>query len=169
MVRVTVGAPGTHVVGVAVRPTTSGDESRGRSAKTILAVTDAAGHLLPASALRAGSAATEAFGYDVEIVPLVDPYALAVGDALPVEARVDGRPIAGATLEAGGTIGTSATPIPGQTLTTDGAGRATIRLTHDGGWFVSFVHARAGRKGEGAGTVVRCTTLTFGLLPAGAR
>jgi hypothetical protein len=168
-VRVTVGMPGTHVVGVALGPRPIGRASRAAAAKALLAVTDAAGHLLPAATLRAGSAATQPFGYDVEIVPLVDPYALAVGDTLPVQARVGGKPLARSAVRAGGTIGTSASPIPVQSLTTDAEGRADVRLTHDGHWFVAFVHRREAATRTAVADVSSGATLTFGLLPAGAR
>ena len=144
-------------------------ESRTHAAKALLAVTDHGGHLLPAAALRAGSAATQAFGHDAEIVPLVDPYALAVGDTLPVQARLAGAPLPRWTLQAGGTVGTSTTAIPAQSPTTDADGRAAIRLTHDGHWFVAFVHRRAAATRTPTGDVSREATLTFGLLPAGAR
>lgn len=168
-VRVTVGPPGTHVVGVSIGPGPIGGAPRAATAKALLAVTDAAGHLLPAATLRAGSAATQPFGYDAEIVPLVDPYALAVGDMLPVQARVGGKPLARAAVRAGGTIGTSASPVPPQALTTDAEGRVDVRLTHDGHWFVAFVHGRAAATRKGTAVVSQGATLTFGLLPAGAR
>jgi hypothetical protein len=168
-VRVEVGAPGTYVVGVALGPGTAGRGPRVISAKTLLAVTDATGHLLPAATLRAGSAATAVFGHEAEIVPQVDPYALDVGDRLTVQARLGGRPLAGTRLRAGGTIGTSATPIPDQSPTTGVDGTATIHLTHDGHWYVAFSHARASASAAAVRVVARDATLTFGLLPAGAR
>jgi hypothetical protein len=141
-------------------------ESYAKAAKTLIAVTDAAGHV----AARAGtSAALTPLGYAAEIVPLVDPYAIGVGGTVPVRALVGGKPLAGWTVRAGGTIGTSATPIPVQDLTTDADGRVDVRLTHDGHWFVAFVHMRDGTNAEGVDYVSRWATLTFGVLPAGAR
>ena len=166
-VRVSVGPPGTYVVGAAIGAGPTGAQPT--AAKTLLAVTDAAGHLLPAAALRAASAATAPLGYDVELVPLVDPYALGVGDTLPVQARVGGQPLAHAAVSAGGTIGTSTAAMPVQSLTTDAAGRADVRLTHDGHWFVAVVHRRAAATPPGPADVSRGATLTFGLLPAGVR
>jgi hypothetical protein len=172
-VRVAVGAPGTYVVGAAIAPPPVGPRGGASSAKTLLAVTDATGHLLAPKVLRTASAATEAIGHDAEIVPLVDPYALAVGDTLPLLALGGGRPLAGIALRAGGTVGTSAAAIPTQTPTTDASGRAAVRLTHDGHWFVAFTAVRetdgaaATRRGRDA--VSPAATLTFGLLPAGAR
>ena len=168
-IRVTVCVAGTYVVGVAIGPRTIGGESRAMAAKTLLAVTDAAGHLLPAATLRAGPVATQPVGHDAEIVPLVDPYALAVGDTLPLQARLGGKPLARWPLRAGGTVGTSAVAIPLQTPTTDADGRAGIRLTHDGHWFVALVHRREAATPKAVGDVSRGATLTFGLLPAGAR
>ncbi len=51
-------------------------------------------------------------GYAAEIVPLVDPYTVGVGATVPVRALVGGRPLAGWTIRAGGTIGTSTTRHP---------------------------------------------------------
>jgi hypothetical protein len=139
-------------------------ESYAKAAKTLIAVTDASGHLAPAPRDRASAALTP-FGYGAEIVPLVDPYTVGVGGVVPVRALVGGTPLAGWTLRAGGTIGTSTAPIPVQELTTDGAGRVDVRLTHDGHWFVSFVHMVDGRPGSGFDYVSRWATITFGVLP----
>ena len=138
-------------------------ESYAKAAKTVIAVTDAAGHL--AAPARAGeSAALVASGYAAEIVPLVDPYAVAVGGTLPVRALVGGRPLGGWTIRAGGTIGTSTTAIPTQVLTTDRDGRATVRLTHGGHWFVAFVHMADATPGDSVDYVSRWATLTFGVV-----
>jgi Domain of unknown function (DUF4198) len=140
-------------------------ESYAKAAKTVIAVTDAAGHL--AAPVRAGeSAALVANGYAAEIVPLVDPYAVTVGDTLPVRALVGGRPLAGWTIRAGGTFGTSTEAIPPQVLTTDHDGRATVRLTHAGHWFVAFVHMVDAPPGDSVDYVSRWATLTFGVLPS---
>jgi len=106
-----------------------------------------------------------ASGYAAEIVPLVDPCTVGVGASLPVRALVGGRPLAGWTIHAGGTIGTSTVPIPTQALTTDRDGRATVRLTHDGHWFVAFVHMVDAEPGASVDYVSRWATLTFGVLP----
>ena len=143
-------------------------ESYAKAAKTLIAVTDGAGHLAPPA--RAGeSAALLASGYAAEIVPLVDPYTVGVGATVPVRALVGGRALAGWTIRAGGTIGTSAAAIPTQILTTGHDGRADVRLTHDGHWFVAFVHMVDAPPGGPVDYVSRWATLTFGVLPAGAR
>jgi hypothetical protein len=195
-VRVTVGGPGTYVVGVEIGARTialdgpafdryladegiapildrrratgrlgrPARESYAKAAKTLIAVTDASGHL--AAPARAGeSAALVASGHAAEIVPLVDPYTVGVGAAVTVRALVGGRPLAGWTLHAGGTIGTSAEAIPMQVLTTDRDGRADVRLTHDGHWFVAFVHMVDAPTGAPVDYVSRWATLSFGVLP----
>lgn len=198
-VRVTVGGPGTHVIGVEIGARTlaldgpafdrylaeegitpildrrqaagrlgqRARESYAKAAKTLIAVTDADGHVAPAPA--GGSAALAAFGHAAEIVPLVDPYTLRVGATVPVRALAGGRPLAGWTIHAGGTIGTSITTIPRQVLTTDLDGRALVRLTHDGHWFIAFVHMVEAAPGGPHDYVSRWATLTFGVLPVGAR
>ena len=65
-------------------------ESYAKAAKTLIAVTDAAGHLA-APARDGASAALVASGYAAEIVPLVDPYTVGVGATIPVRALVGGR------------------------------------------------------------------------------
>jgi hypothetical protein len=193
-VRVAVDGPGTYVVGVELAPHpitldgkafdaylaeeritpilerrratgrlgTRARESYAKAAKTLIAVTDAAGHIV---APGGASAALTPLGYAAEIVPLVDPYAIGVGGTVPVRALVGGKPLAGWTVRAGGTIGTSAAPMPVQELTTGADGRVDVRLTHDGHWFVAFVHMRDGTNAEGADYVSRWATLTFGVLP----
>jgi hypothetical protein len=149
-VRVRVGGPGTYVLGVALAPRTGAGASPVESAKTILTVTDGGG--LVVARAGAASAATDVFGYAVELVPLADPYAVGIRGTLPVRALLDGKPLVGAIVLAGGTVGTSTDPIPAQRLTTDAGGRVSVHLTHDGHWFVTLVHRRA-------------ATLTFGVLP----
>ena len=194
-VQVRVGGPGTYVLGAALAPRTialagaefdaylaaegiepilaerrragrlrrDARESYAKAAKTIVAVTDAGGRVVaPAGA---ASAATEPFGYAAELVPLADPYAIGRGGTLPVRALVDGQPLAGWVVIAGGTVGTSTTPIPVQRLTTDAGGRVAVRLTHDGHWFVKFVHMRAAAPRAGVDYASAWATLTFGVIP----
>jgi hypothetical protein len=139
-------------------------ESYAKAAKTLIAVTDANGHLA-APARDGASAALVPSGYAAEIVPLVDPYTVGVGASVPVRALVGGTPLAGWTIHAGGTIGTSTAPIPMQVLTTDRDGRADVRLTHDGHWFVAFVHMVDAPPGSAVDYVSRWATLSFGVLP----
>lgn len=144
-------------------------ESYAKAAKTLLAVTDASGHLVPPPAAAPPSPARQVFGHAAEIVPGIDPYTLGVGGMLPVRCLLGGKPLAGWTIVAGGTIGTSDVPIPAQALTTDREGHATVRLTHDGHWFIRFVHMREATPGEGVDYVSRWATLTFGVQPPGSR
>jgi hypothetical protein len=144
----------------------SARESYAKAAKALIAVTGADGHVVAA---RDRSAALKPLGFPAEIVPIEDPYALAVGDTLRVRCLVGGRPIAGWTILAGGQIGTSIQAIPGQILTSDGDGVVAVKLTHDGHWFVKFVNMRENSGKTGVDYVSRWATLTFGILPAGAR
>jgi uncharacterized protein DUF4198 len=145
-------------------------ESYAKAAKALLAVTDASGHLVPVPPAGASpSPARQIFGHAAEIVTEIDPYTLGVGASLPVRCLIGGKPLAGWTIVAGGTIGTSDLAIPAQAVTTDREGRATVRLTHDGHWFIRFVHMREAAAGEGVDYVSRWATLTFGVQPAGSR
>jgi hypothetical protein len=138
-------------------------ERYAKAVKTIVAVTDAQGQV---AAARPGtaSAATEPLGFPAEIVPLVDPYTLKVGDTLRVRALLDGAPLAGWRLVAGGRVGTSDVRIPAQRVTTDRDGVASIRLTHDGHWYVKYVHLREATS-PGLDYESRWATVTFGLQP----
>jgi hypothetical protein len=139
-------------------------ESYAKAAKALVAVTDASGHVAPAPG-DGTSAALTPLGYAAEIVPLVDPYRVGVGGTVAVRALVGGRPLAGWTLRAGGSIGTSTSSIPVQTLTTDADGRASVRLTHDGHWFIAFVHMVEAERGAPVDYVSRWATVSFGVLP----
>lgn len=134
------------------------------AAKTMIAVTDANGHLAVPARERASAALTP-LGYAAEIVPLVDPYTVGVGGIVPVRALVAGQPLAGWPIRAGGSIGTSTASIPAQSMTTDRGGRADVRLTHDGHWYVSLVHVADGERGAGVDYVTRGASLTFGVMP----
>jgi Domain of unknown function (DUF4198) len=192
-VQVTVQGPGSYVVGASVAPralTLEGPafdaylkeegidtilaarkasgrlgrrarERYAKAVKTIVAVTDERGHVTPAAE---ASAATSALGYPAEIVPLVDPYSLKVGQTLRVRALVDQAPLAGWVILAGGRIGTSDDRIPVQRFVTDAGGVASVRLTHDGHWYVKFVHMRAATAPD-FDYESRWATLTFGLMP----
>ena len=158
--RVTTGDAGTYVLGAAIKPrllslpgaefnaylkeeglvealaarTTAGrlaEPSRERYSKYLKAV------------LQVGSVTDEGYatvlGYAAEIVPEANPYRLKPGDTLAVRCLVDGKPWAGKVVFAGGRRGATATRIAQQRLVTDGQGRARVRLTDAGAWYVKFV------------------------------
>jgi hypothetical protein len=77
-------------------------------------------------------------GYPAEIVPLANPYTLLVGDSLPIIALVDRKPAAGLTVVAGFEP-PGGKPEQSAAVMTDSTGRAAIRLTSTGKWYVKFI------------------------------
>jgi uncharacterized GH25 family protein len=158
--RVSAPASGTYVVGAAVKPrmlSLSGKEfgaylkeegldeilvrrtaqkrldepSRERYSKYLKAL------------LQVGDTPSEShgtvLGYAAEIVPEQNPYRLKAGDDLVVRCLVDGKPWAAKPVFAGGRRGSTDQRLPPQRLVTDADGRAKIRLTESGVWYVKFV------------------------------
>jgi uncharacterized GH25 family protein len=159
--RVTIqtGAPGTYVVGISLLPKeitlkakefnayleedgipdilelrrTRGQmdkSARERYAKHVKAI------------IQVGDSITRGWdirlGYPAEIIPLANPYTLMIGDSLPIVALVDRKPVAGLTVLAG------FEPPGGKAeqavaVTTDSTGRAAIKLTSAGKWYVKFI------------------------------
>lgn len=109
-------------------------------------------------------------GLWLEIIPLVDPCALRVGDAFPVQVLFKGQPLAGVKLAAGyeGVTG-HGYPV---WLVTDAHGAATVRLDRPGAWFVRTLHmipvAQASGSARQAGSEWESafSTLTFEVRPA---
>lgn len=106
-------------------------------------------------------ASTTPLGYGAEIVPLVNPYALNVDDTLQVRCLVDGAPVEGLVVFAGGRT-PKGTRFPAQRLVADREGLVTVKLTGAGAWYVKFVHMRE-RQDADANYESRWSTLTFGL------
>jgi len=78
-----------------------------------------------------------ALGYPAEIVPLNNPYETGKG-TLRVKALVDGAPMAGQVVIAGGRTPTGAR-LKEQTVRTDAQGIASIAVNASGTWYVKFI------------------------------
>jgi len=96
-------------------------------------------------------------GYPAEIVPLANPYAIAVGDQLQVRCLVDGSPVANQLVVAGQEDGQNAVE-----MRTDEDGVARLRLTTAGKWFVRFINM-VPSQAEGVDYESKWATLTFDL------
>jgi len=161
VLRVDVGGPGTYLVGAALHPRSlnlparefnaylaeeglvdiiarrrrqgrTGEPSRERYTKflkTIVQVGDAP-----------GGAATAVLGYAAEIVPVEDPGTLAPGATLHVRCLVEGQPLAGAIIFAGGRRAGTEARFPPQRIRTDARGVGAVRLAGAGAWYVKLVH-----------------------------
>lgn len=98
-------------------------------------------------------------GHPAELVPLVDPRGLAVGDSLPVRLLFRGQPVAGAKLHAGAAAGDRD---PEElVLATDAAGVIRIPLVRSGLWNSRGIHIVPADPGSGADWDVHWVTLVF--------
>ena len=78
-------------------------------------------------------------GYPAELLPLENPYGLKIGQTLRVRTLVDGKPVAKQLVVAGGrTPGGARLPV--QTVRSDSAGVARVRLGSRGYWYIKFIH-----------------------------
>jgi uncharacterized GH25 family protein len=122
----------------------------------------------PKSLLQVGDTTSNDYatvlGYEAEIVPMANPYALPVGGVLPVQCPVRGKPLANAVVFAGGRGMDGTVRLATQRLTTDGKGVVRIRLSAAGSWYVKFVHMQAVEAPD-ANYESRWATLTFGVRP----
>jgi uncharacterized GH25 family protein len=100
-----------------------------------------------------------ALGYPAEIVPVENPYSLAVGAALSVRCLTGGWPVAGVTVLAGGRSATGAR-IPEQKVRAGEDGVARITLTSAGTWYVKFIRMER-RPGDTVDYQSNWATLTF--------
>ena len=178
-VTVTVGGTGTYVLGAAVQPRVISMEAAefngylkedgidqalaDRTAKGKLNEPAKERYAKDVKALvQVGPSRTNAFatvlGHQAEIVPVENPFAMAVGGTLAVRALVMGKPLPRYAVFAGGRSGES--DIPVQRLTTDEQGVARVRLTHPGAWYVKFIHMEEVTDGS-ATHESRWATLSF--------
>jgi uncharacterized GH25 family protein len=126
-------------------------ERYAKNVKTLLQVGDA----------RTGAFAT-VLGHPAELIPLENPYALRAGAALRLRALVDGSPVAGQLVLAGG-VAQDGTRIAETSTRTDAQGLATVRLPKAGAWYVKFIHMV---KATGDATIdyrSKWATITFGV------
>ena len=78
-------------------------------------------------------------GYPAELVPLANPYAISVGDELAFRALVDGKPVAGQLVIAGGDAGAKGV-IAEREARTDAGGVVRFRMDQPGRWYVKFIN-----------------------------
>lgn len=115
--------------------------------------------------LQVGDATTDGYsaplGYAAELIPLANPYTLKVGDTLSVRCVVDGKPVPGQVLFAGGRS-PKGTRLPVRGLVADGDGVIQVKLTGAGAWYVKAVHMREVQEAE-ANYESLWSTLSFGV------
>jgi len=174
-----LGAAGTYVAGVSVRP-----RELELSAKDFNAYLEEDGlpdvlearrrdHELDRPAkeryskhvkavFQAGDPRTGGFaavlGYPAEIVPLENPYRLGRAATLPVRCLVDGKPVANQVVLWGGEH--RGTAVPQRSGRTDQDGVALIVTDSPGRWYVKFIHMAKGPQ-TGLDYESKWATLTF--------
>ena len=94
-------------------------------------------------------------GYPAELMPLVNPYDLSVGDEMVVRALVDGEPVAGQLVLVGGDGDMAATE--GRT---DAEGVFRFTLDAPGRWYAKFINMRKTDR-EGLTHESKWATLSF--------
>lgn len=113
--------------------------------------------------IQVGSARSDHYatimGYPAELVPLENPYTLAVGGTLRVRALVDGKPVANQFVLYGGTNDKNAT-IEQKSTRSNAEGVASIPLPQAGALYVKFINMAAVR-GEAVNYESKWATLTF--------
>jgi uncharacterized GH25 family protein len=102
---------------------------------------------------------TQAVGLPLEIVPLRNPYALGIGEQLPVQVLYQGHPLAGATvmltnLEFDGQ--------PLETKLSDRDGRAAFVVPRVGTWLVNVLWTQPIQNNPDADFDTTFSSLTFG-------
>jgi len=182
-VRIETQGPGTYVLGAAIKPKML--ELKGREFNAYLK-DEGIDHVLarrkqqarleepsreryakyPKALMQVGGATSPEFGtvlgYEAEIVPLQNPYALKAGDVLTVRCLVLGKPLPNYVVLAGGRRAGSEKRLDAQRLMTDAEGVAAVKLAAAGEYYVKFVHMQE-VDGPEANYESRWATLTFGV------
>jgi uncharacterized GH25 family protein len=180
-VRFDTGAPGTYVLGAAIKPKVlelPGKEFNAylkeEGIDRILASRKEQGRLqepskeryakFPKTLIQVGEARSGDFaavlGYEAEIVPLDNPYSLKPGATLRVRCLLLGKPLPNYVVRAGGRRAASEKRLDAQRLMTDAEGVVVVKLTAAGDYYVTFVHMRE-VEGPEANYESRWATLTF--------
>ncbi len=133
-------------------------KERGESAKTAREIySRCAKALLQVGKKEAGQGGHDRrLGLELELVPLADPYTLAGGGPLPLLLLYQGKPLAGARVEARTPAG--AAPVSGRT---DADGRLVLSLPGPGFWLVKAVHMVEAPAGKDADWESFWASLTF--------
>jgi uncharacterized GH25 family protein len=101
-------------------------------------------------------------GYPAELIPLDNPYALRRGGVLRVRALVDGEPVGGQLVIAGGRKA-SGGRIAQRSVRTDSAGVARVTLGARGVWYVKFIRMVRVPGDSAVDYESKWATITFGV------
>ncbi len=97
-------------------------------------------------------------GYPAELVPLVNPYDLSLGDDMVVQAVVDGEPVAKQLVLAGGEA--DGVLFEERSARTDANGVVRFRMDGAGLWYIKFINMQK-TTAEGIDYESKWATLTF--------
>jgi hypothetical protein len=98
-------------------------------------------------------------GYPAELVPLDNPYETRVGGELAFRALVDGKPVVGQLVIAGGDAG-GGTVIAEREARTDADGEVRFRMERAGRWYVKFINMQK-TDAEGLDYASKWATISF--------
>jgi hypothetical protein len=97
-------------------------------------------------------------GYPAELVPLTNPYGMSIGGEMAVRAVVDGEPVSGQLVLAGGEGADG--PFQEASARTDADGVVRFRLDAPGRWYVKFINMQK-TDAEGMDYESKWATLSF--------
>ncbi len=98
-------------------------------------------------------------GYPAELVPLGNPYTISMGDELAFRALVDGEPVAGQLVIAGGDGGAHGVNEEREART-DSDGVVSFVMDHPGRWYVKFINMQKA-DAEGLDYESKWATISF--------
>lgn len=177
--RLRTGAEGTYVLGLSVKPRdveyTEADFNaylKAEGYEDVLAERLRSGNLASGrrryathvkAVFQVGATSSEDYsavlGFPTEIVPVDNPLGLKRGATLRVRCLIDGQPVGGLLVTAGGR-GQQGASLAEVRLTTDADGIVRLPLTSPGRWYVKFAKMRTSTV-EGLNYESQRTTLTF--------
>ena len=102
---------------------------------------------------------TSPIGLGLEIIPLINPYALGNSRTLPVRVLYQGRPLAGAMVKLNN-LAADAQPV--ETHLTDSTGQATFAARRSGDWQLNVVWSQPMPKNAQAEFLTTFSSLSFG-------
>ena len=108
---------------------------------------------------RQGALVTKRLGMTLEIVPEVNPLALAPGQSLPVRVYFEGRPLSGALVKLTN-LAADATPV--ELHRSDAEGRAIFNVPQAGNWLINVIWSIPLANNSAADYRTVFSSLTFG-------
>lgn len=99
-------------------------------------------------------------GYPAELLPLTNPYELSVGDEMVVQVLVDGKPVPGQLMLAGGEGADGV--FEERWVRSDADGKASLTMDASGKWYIKFINMQK-TDAEGIDYESKWATLSFAI------